>query len=265
MTAEIIVPLSLILLAGIPHGAADILIARRMIRSNYLWLSLFSISYLFIAAFIVVIWFLVPLSSLIMFLIISISHFGLMDTKKTKTLPFRYLRVIIYGSTPIIIPATFHTIDVNNLFALLIFEEHTVLATFIANLFPIWFLSCVIFFVTGGKSLKYQFLEILLLAVILAYLPPLWGFAVYFCVVHSSRHIQQLLNSLGSLNYNDYLFLTVTVLMSILTIIIGAFHFSNQTFDVGIIKATFISLAALTVPHMLLIDSYKGLKRLPTQ
>ena len=236
-----------------------------MIRSNYLWLSLFSISYLFIAAFIVVIWFLVPLSSLIMFLIISISHFGLMDTKKTKTLPFRYLRVIIYGSTPIIIPATFHTIDVNNLFALLIFEEHTVLATFIANLFPIWFLSCVIFFVTGGKSLKYQFLEILLLAVILAYLPPLWGFAVYFCVVHSSRHIQQLLNSLGSLNYNDYLFLTVTVLMSILTIIIGAFHFSNQTFDVGIIKATFISLAALTVPHMLLIDSYKGLKRLPTQ
>ena len=265
MTAEIIVPLSLILLAGIPHGAADILIARRMIRSNYLWLSLFSISYLFIAAFIVVIWFLVPLSSLIMFLIISISHFGLMDTNKTKTLPFRYLRVIIYGSTPIIIPATFHTIDVNNLFALLIFEEHTVLATFIANLFPIWFLSCVIFFVTGGKSLKYQFLEILLLAVILAYLPPLWGFAVYFCVVHSSRHIQQLLNSLGSLNYNDYLFLTVTVLMSILTIIIGAFHFSNETFDVGIIKATFISLAALTVPHMLLIDSYKGLKRLQTQ
>ncbi|MDC0158387.1 Brp/Blh family beta-carotene 15,15'-dioxygenase [Rhodospirillaceae bacterium] len=265
MTAEIIVPLSLILLAGIPHGAADILIARRMIRSNYLWLSLFSISYLFIAAFIVVIWFLVPLSSLIMFLIISISHFGLMDTKKTKTLPFRYLRVIIYGSTPIIIPATFHTIDVNNLFALLIFEENTVLATFIANLFPIWFLSCVIFFVAGGKSLKYQFLEILLLAVVLAYLPPLWGFAVYFCVVHSSRHIQQLLNSLGSLNYNDYLFLTVTVLMSILTIIIGAFHFSSETFDIGIIKATFISLAALTVPHMLLIDSYKGLKRLQTQ
>ena len=265
MTAEIIVPLSLILLAGIPHGAADILIARRMIRSNYLWLSLFSISYLFIAAFIVVIWFLMPLLSLMIFLTISISHFGLLDTKKTKTLPLRYLRVIIYGSTPIIIPATFHTVDVSNLFALLIFEEHTVLATFIANLFPIWFLSCVIFFVTGGKSLKYQFLEILLLAVILAYLPPLWGFAVYFCVVHSSRHIQQLLNSLGSLNYNDYLFLTVTVLMSILTIIIGAFHFSNETFDVGIIKATFISLAALTVPHMLLIDSYKGLKRLQTQ
>ena len=262
MTAEIIVPLSLVLLAGIPHGAADILIARRMIRSNYLWLSLFSISYLFIAAFIVVIWFLVPLSSLIMFLIISISHFGLMDTKKTKTLPFRYLRVIIYGSTPIIIPATFHTIDVNNLFALLIFEEHTVLATFIANLFPIWFLSCVIFFVTGGKSLKYQFLEILIFAIVLAYLPPLWGFAIYFCLVHSSRHILHLLNSLGSLKYNDYVLLLVTVLASILAILIGAFHFTNNSFDIGIIRATFIGLAALTIPHMLLIDGYKGLERL---
>ena len=265
MTAEIIVPLSLILLAGIPHGAADILIARRMIRSNYLWLSLFLISYLFIAAFIVVIWFLMPLLSLIIFLTISISHFGLMDTKKTKTLPLRYLRVVIYGSTPIIIPATFHTIDVTHLFSLLIFEEHTVLATYIANLFPIWFLSCVIFFVAGGKSLKNQFLEILLLAGVLAYLPPLWGFAVYFCFVHSSRHIQQLSNSLGSLNYDDYLFLIVTVLISIVTIVIGAFHFADETFDIGIIKATFISLAALTVPHMLLIDTYKGLKRLQTQ
>ena len=265
MTAEIIVPLSLILLAGIPHGAADILIARRMIRSNYLWLSLFLISYLLIAAFIVVIWFLMPLLSLIIFLTISISHFGLLDTKKTKTLPLRYLRVIIYGSTPIIIPATFHTVDVSNLFALLIFEEHTVLATYIANLFPIWFLSCVIFFVAGGKSLKNQFLEILVLAGVLAYLPPLWGFAVYFCFVHSSRHIQQLSNSLGSLNYDDYLFLIVTVLISIVTIVIGAFHFADETFDIGIIKATFISLAALTVPHMLLIDTYKGLKRLQTQ
>ena len=260
MTAEIIVPLSLILLAGIPHGAADILIARRMIRSNYLWLSLFLISYLFMAAFIIVIWFLMPLLSLIIFLTISISHFGLLDTKKTKTLPLRYVRVIIYGSTPIIIPATFHTVDVSNLFALLIFEEHTVLATYIANLFPIWFLSCVIFFVTGGKSLKYQFLEILLLAVILAYLPPLWGFAVYFCVVHSSRHIQQLLNSLGSLNYNDYLFLTVTVLMSILTIIIGAFHFSNETFDVGIIKATFI---ICMVGRIRIIKIAKKIKNVP--
>ena len=38
-------------------------------------------------------------------------------------------------------------------------------------------------------------------------------------------------------------------------------YFANETFDIGIIKATFISLAALTVPHMLLIDSYKGLEK----
>jgi len=123
-------------------------------------------------------------------------------------------------------------------------------------------LSCIIFFISGKETLKYQFLEILVLAIILAYLPPLWGFAIYFCLVHSSRHILHLLNSVGSLNYNDYVLLLVTVLVSILAILIGAFHFTNNPFDIGIIRATFIGLAALTVPHMLLIDSYKSLERL---
>ena len=262
MTAEISAPLFLILLAGMPHGAGDILIARRIFRSNYLQLTFFLITYITIAAFIIATWFFIPFFSLIAFLLISIIHFGLMDTKKTRDLPFRYLRTLIYGSTPIIIPATFHTSDVTDLFSLLIFEEHTLLANHIASLFPIWFLSCIIFFVSGKKTLKYQFLEILVLAIVLAYLPPLWGFAIYFGLVHSSRHILHLLNSLGSLNYNDYVLLLVTVLTSILAILIGAFHFTNNSFDIGIIRATFIGLAALTIPHMLLIDGYKGLERL---
>ena len=262
MTAEISAPLFLILLAGMPHGAGDILIARRIFRYNHLLLTFFLVTYLTIAAFITATWFFMPSFSLTVFLLISIIHFGLMDTEKTKDLPFRYLRTLIYGSTPIIIPATFHTADVNNLFSLLIFENDTLLANYIASLFPIWFLSCLIFFVSGRKTLKYQFLEILVLAIVLAYLPPLWGFVIYFCLVHSSRHTLHLLNSLGPLNYNDYMLLLVTVLASILAIFIGAFHFTNNSFDIGIIRATFIGLAALTVPHMLLIDSYKGLERL---
>ena len=262
MTVEISAPLFLILLAGMPHGAGDILIARRIFRSNYLQLTLFLITYIIIAAFIITTWFFLPSFSLIAFILISIIHFGLMDTERTKDLPFRYLRTLIYGSTPIIIPATFHTADVTDLFSLLIFENHTLLANYIASLFPIWFLSCIIFFVSGRKTLKYQLLEILVLAIVLAYLPPLWGFVVYFCLVHSSRHTLHLLNSLGPLKYNDYVLLLVTVVASILAILIGAFHFANNSFDIGIIRATFIGLAALTVPHMLLIDSYKGLERL---
>ena len=261
MTAEISIPLFLILLIGIPHGAGDILIARRIFRANYFKLTLFLTSYLIIATLTAATWFFMPSFSLTVFLLISISHFGLMDTENTKNLPFRYLRALIYGSTPIIIPAAFHTADVANLFSLLIFQEHTFLANYIANIFPIWLLSCVIFFLSQEKALKHQFLEILLLAIMLAYLPPLWGFVIYFCLIHSSRHTQELLNSLGSLNYKDCVFLTLTVLLSISTILIMAFHFTTDTFDIGIIRATFISLAALTVPHMLLIDSYKGLEK----
>ena len=45
MPAEILAPLFLILLAGMPHGAGDILIAHRIFRSNYLQLTLFLITY----------------------------------------------------------------------------------------------------------------------------------------------------------------------------------------------------------------------------
>ena len=41
MTVDIIAPLILILFIGLPHGAADILIARRMFSDNYFYLSLF--------------------------------------------------------------------------------------------------------------------------------------------------------------------------------------------------------------------------------
>ena len=53
MTAEISAPLFLVLLAGMPHGAGDILIARRIFQSNYRQLTLFLISYIVIAAFII--------------------------------------------------------------------------------------------------------------------------------------------------------------------------------------------------------------------
>jgi len=40
-----------------------------------------------------------------------------------------------------------------------------------------------------------------------------------------------------------------------------AFHFAPDAFNVGIIRTAIISLAALTVPHMVLIDASVGLKK----
>jgi len=39
-----------------------------------------------------------------------------------------------------------------------------------------------------------------------------------------------------------------------------AFHFATDIFNIGIIRTTLISLAALTLPHMVLINATVGLK-----
>ena len=40
-----------------------------------------------------------------------------------------------------------------------------------------------------------------------------------------------------------------------------AFHFATDTFNIGIIRTILISLAALTVPHMVLIDASVAFKK----
>ena len=40
-----------------------------------------------------------------------------------------------------------------------------------------------------------------------------------------------------------------------------AFHFATDIFNIGIIRTTLISLAALTLPHMVLINASVGLKK----
>jgi Brp/Blh family beta-carotene 15,15'-monooxygenase len=262
MTLEISIPLFLILLIGLPHGASDVLVARRMFGSNYLKLALFLSSYSVISIIIALIWFFAPFVSLALFLLISVSHFGLMDTEKSKIFRFRSARAVLYGATPIIIPVTFHTTDVNELFSLLLFTEDHTFADCITMLFPAWLLGCTAVFVGGGKQLKHEVVGILFLAATLAYLPTLWGFTLYFCLIHSLRHTSRLVKSLGNLNNNDYLSLVFIIFISIFVILMAAYALTTSTFDIGIIRATFIGLAALTVPHILLIDVYNGLARM---
>ncbi|MBT5911841.1 MAG: hypothetical protein HOH59_03465, partial [Rhodospirillaceae bacterium] len=68
--------------------------------------------------------------------------------------------------------------------------------------------------------------------------------------------------SLGVLSKDDYLSLIIIAVVSIVLIAIGAYVLRTITFDTGIIRATFIGLAALTIPHIILIDWYSGLNKI---
>ena len=102
-------------------------------------------------------------------------------------------------------------------------------------------------------------IEIGFLSVVFITLPPLAGFAVYFCLVHSMRHFSAMRGVLQA-TVSTLRITQTTVVFSLLTWGFGLLVFAQRTASVGVepalLQVVFIGLAALTVPHMLLIDGW---------
>ena len=93
-------------------------------------------------------------------------------------------------------------------------------------------------------------------------LPPLWGFAFYFCCVHSVRHFFNLSKKLQIIGKFDIFALLLTVTVTLILIMVATFLLEGKEFENDLVKITFIGLAALTVPHMLLVDFYPKIKNM---
>ena len=199
MKWELLIPLLFILFIGIPHGASDILIARRRFKNSWLKMLLFIISYVFVAIIFTTAWFFYSTLCLGVFLFISGLHFGMLDTIKMPASSLKLIQAFIYGLTPIIIPIVFHTREVNEIFKLLLFDDSNEIAFQMQHSFLVWLLGLVVFFVKHPESSQRQILEIIALASLLVTMPPLWGFAFYFCFIHSIRHFLNLRKELNNL------------------------------------------------------------------
>ena len=92
-------------------------------------------------------------------------------------------------------------------------------------------------------------------------LPPLIYFTLYFCGMHSWQHMRRVLAMADS--YNNRNLMTHIILLTLLVIIfgmaIGVWLVSmGGLVNVVNIKVLFIGLAALSFPHIILIDYYKA-------
>ena len=100
----------------------------------------------------------------------------------------------------------------------------------------------------------------LILALIL---PPLVSFSIYFCIIHSPRHIFIILNKMNSHDrlraIKETIFYSLTAFLLMFTV--GYFLANSYIITDSIIKVVFIGLAALTVPHMILIDYFESLEK----
>lgn len=251
------ISLSIIVLAGIPHGALDYdLIQQRQIVKNIN----FVILYIGMTLLGITSWLLQPTIALLLFLVITTIHFGRSDPLQFDLdrlgRKFVYSSVVCFqgGVVTVLLPITQWEL------VLPLFEYLGTDTTVFQKIAPAFF---TVWVVCGLISLKPLFVYknfvsfVLTAAVLMAaiVLPPLLSFAIYFCGLHSFGHYQKGMQYLNRSLKNPsrrLIFLTTLTWISIagLAYALGF----NATIEASVIGGIFILLFALTLPHMIIID-----------
>ena len=265
-----IICLFLILSIGISHGSLDNLKGKKLFQifgiNNFF---IFYLSYLLIALLIIILWIIMPYISLIIFLVVASYHFGKEDTQFLifENSYFNQLLFFLKGSLIVFAPLYFHFDETISIFKLLLIDDETFynLLNFVETsnilLYGIILstLSNILLFSKHFELKKFTiFLDYFSIIIINYYFSPLAAFTIYFCFLHSIRHIISLMFELDSNNLrNSFKIFTKKALpLTILTTIfclIGLYLLNNSyNFDSSIIKIIFIGLASLTFPHILL-------------
>ena len=218
---------------------------------------MFLLAYVGLAALVVVTWMIVPTVGFLMFLAISLFHFGRGDIVP-RTKEHELAEVLMRGGLVLAGISLFHRSEVDSIFEVLIGSDTEIVWLFLQ---AVGVLTLVLIpYVILSKSKQERIaasVEAIGLLALFAIAPPLLGFAIYFCGVHSVRHFKHMGTMLKS-TLQQFQVTRTTVIFSLMTWAIGLLVLANQSASIGLepalLQVIFIGLAALTVPHMILVD-----------
>ncbi|MEY3862628.1 MAG: hypothetical protein RIR60_994 [Pseudomonadota bacterium] len=244
--AWLFIALGAIVLLGVPHGSLDVLFALRAYQLNSLmaWV-VFLTAYLLVAMGIIVLWMLLPVWFFIGFLIFSALHFS--DDLNT---PNAVLTKLSYGAAVICLPSIVHGAALVGLYA--VFVDASVAQRIVTVsqwlCYPILFLMGLMLF--NRQIAIREKLDAYAVLAIMTLLPPILAFAVYFCLMHSARHLIRSHAFFGQLNARLFIMALVLPTLAVIIMACGVWFFTNtRTVESDLIRLVFIGLAALTFPH----------------
>ena len=255
-----IISFFLIFFIGLPHGSFDGAVAALVgfkTKTQFLY---FILLYLLLSVFVIFFWIIFPIPALLIFLLMTIIHFGLCEWSNFKINKNKFIISATYGMTII-----FGIIFFNENQSFLIFEYLTnndiyILKQyfFIGYLVTGIFLFYFIYLSFYEKKLRLGIFEILFLLFIFYIFDALLSVAIYFCFFHTYKHLKHLIKNVYLHLSNKKFVLYSTLIFTIMSWLGGMFVVlylaQNFTLYESILKVIFIGLAALTLPHMILVD-----------
>lgn len=235
--------------AGVPHGALDPLAAREAgLARTPAGLAVFFTGYVGLAAAVVAAWLAAPATALAVFLLVSAWHFG------GDWFAGRALARLAAGLSLLSLPAVLHAETVADLYAVLSGEPARAIAAFQAGLAPavlvLWALAAGL----AARDHVRSALEIAAAGVAALVLHPLIFFAVYFALLHSPRHMASLWRGArdrGRFLRAAFIYSAITFAAAALAVTL---LWPAGRPDAAVLQVVFIGLAALTAPHMALIE-----------
>ena len=255
-----VISLLFVVLIGLPHGAFDGAIANHLgAGRSFTAAAKFIASYCAAGGLVIAIWIMFPAITLALFLIISVIHFGRGDASAKSRSVFM-IQVSLHGGLPIFGIIYFQQSSVIPLFDALT-NGASDLAILMGNIMvPAMGLMAGLYGLMAFRdaSLRARFVEFILLAVVFAILPPLVSFALYFCIIHTGRHMRRIWHVLASTSSPKGLY-QQAVGFTLASWLVGGAAFlwlETGNLDAALLQVVFIGLAALTVPHMILVDGF---------
>jgi beta-carotene 15,15'-dioxygenase len=242
----------IILLLGVPHGALDPIFAQRIfgVRGFLSW-SIFALLYLGLAACVVLFWYVFPTLWLVCFLFISVWHFSADLEPSTP-----WLARLSYGSAIIVLPALRFSNELTRLFSFLIDTSASValVAALQVLLVPV-LLLIALSLVLMVRADWLSALELLSVSALMFLVPPLPAFTLYFCLMHGARHILRTKQHVAQVSVRSIMGVILLPMLGTLALmLLGWFFVAAQSVEQDVVQIVFVGLAALTVPHMCLVQ-----------
>ena len=255
-----------IVIFGVPHGAFDYAFLRRSAKGRKVAFIMTIAVYVLLIFLSLILWFLVPTFSLIIFLLISTYHFGVADPLRFCIDPqspriLAISSILMQGGLTTILLPLFHWATVSQYFTDLQSDPETLFLwlTFSSSL---WVISGLVVFKHLFEANQTAKVAATLLACLLVYLiKPLLFFAIFFCCFHSWSHYKNSMRHSSNAGQSSSVsFFITTILAWALIVIVGLGFLPiggdelTLASEPSLLRGVFATLFALTVPHIVVVD-----------
>lgn len=269
-----------LVLIGIPHGSIDHIVTARVynLRYNIRDQLPFYLYYFLMMVAMALIWMMSPFAGLLLFLGLTIYHFGQADLELLDLNPVikralflsrgaMIMGLVLFSDTSYTGPVVLDLTGSGFLSSEFVVENNHLINWFFVLQYLL--LQSVILLISNRVQSPQKAIitgDSVLLGVLFWVVNPILAFAVYFGLWHSLGHVKEMqdfFEKTGNAMTLKSFFIKSTPLTIITFLGMGLIYLliKSVSFELSIVSLLFIIISVLTLPHMLIVEKMYAVKR----